>query len=407
MTTTERIKSNVRYYSRKFPAVFSKAKGCYLYAGDKRYLDFFAGAGAVNYGHNNDFIKQKIIEYVQNDGIIQSLDMDTVVTNNFLEAFSSTILEPRKLDYKVMFPGPTGTNAVEAALKLAKKVTGRAGIVAFSGSFHGMTAGSMAVSYSRHKQLRGASFDVKFAPYPFGEDVDTIPSIKNIFTDDHPAAVILETVQAEGGVIVPPEKWLRDLAALCKEYGVLLICDDVQVGCGRTGTFFSFERAGVIPDIVALSKSVGGYGLPVSLLLFKSEYDVWTPGEHNGTFRANQLSLVGATAALSYYKDDELLNNVRVGNKIIDDFFDKQLLPIDERIVHRGVGLIHGFDFSAVCEGVAERIREDCFSRGLIIETCGKGSSVLKLLPPLVITKEELENGLFIIRDATKKALGR
>ena len=404
---TESIESNVRYYSREFPATFSKAKGCFIFADTMRYLDFFAGAGAVNYGHNNDFIKQKIIEYIQNDGIIQSLDMDTVVTNNFLEEFSSTILQPRKLDYKVMFPGPTGTNAIEAALKLAKKVTGRTGIVAFSGSFHGMTAGSMAVSGSRYKQQTGASFDVKFVPYPSGEGGDTLAEIKSIFISARPAAVILETVQAEGGVMVSDAGWLRCLATLCKEYGVLLICDDVQVGCGRTGAFFSFERAGIVPDIVALSKSVGGFGLPLSLLLFKRELDVWTPGEHNGTFRASQLSLVGGTTALSYYKDDALMNNVRVCGKIIDVFFKERIAPLDGRIAHRGIGLIHGLDFSAIGEGVAKKVREECFSRGLIIETCGKGASVLKLLPPLVIEKAELEQGLSVIRDATEKVLKR
>ena len=405
MTITESLESNVRFYSREFPATFSKAKGCYLYAGDKRYLDFFAGAGAVNYGHNNDVIKQKLIEYIQNDGIVQSLDMDTVVTEKFLRSFSDVILRPRALDYKIMFPGPTGTNAIEAALKLAKKVTGRTGIVAFSGSFHGMTAGSMAVSYSRRAQLRGASFDVIFAPYY----PDPVSSLKDILSgrseSERPAAAVLETVQAEGGVIAPDAEWLRSLATLCKENGVLLICDDVQVGCGRTGNFFSFERAGITPDIVALSKSVGGYGLPLSLLLFKSEYDVWTPGEHNGTFRASQLSLVAATAALDYYKTGDLMEKVRENGAFIERFFKERIAPIDKRILHRGIGLIHGIDFSAVGEDVAKKVREECFLRGLIIETCGKGGNVLKILPPLVIEREELISGLSIIADATEKAL--
>lgn len=412
MTTEERLESNVRYYCRKFPARFVRAKGCRLFTEDKTYFDFFSGAGALNYGHNNDLIKQKIIEYVQSDGVIQSLDMDTVVTENFLRSFSDIILKPRELDYKIMFCGPTGTNAVEAALKLAKKITGRNGVIAFSGSFHGMTAGSLAVSGALSKRLTSGIGDVTFAPYPFGfnDGFDTIGYLKSILSDDHsgvdrPAAVILETVQAEGGVVVPDSKWLQDLAALCKEEGLLLICDDVQVGCGRTGNFFSFERAGITPDIVTLAKSVGGYGLPLSLLLFKPELDVWKPGEHNGTFRANQLSLVAATTALDYYKNDDLMKKVREDCAFIERFFDEEIAPVDRRIVRRGIGLIHGFDFSAVGDGVAERVREECFLRGLVIETAGRKSSVLKLLPPLVIEKEELRYGLTIVRDAVKKIL--
>ena len=412
MTTEERLESNVRYYCRKFPARFDRAKGCYLFAGDKSYLDFFSGAGALNYGHNNESIKQKLIEYIQNDGIIQSLDLDTVATEKFLRSFSEIVLQPRELDYKIMFCGPTGTNAVEAALKLAKKVTGRNGVVAFSGSFHGMTAGSMAVSWSRYKQLQGADFDVTFAPYPFSPDdaSDSLGYLKNAFSDDksgkqRPAAVILETVQAEGGVIVAGSKWLSDLASLCKEYGVLLIVDDVQVGCGRTGNFFSFERAGIVPDIVALAKSIGGYGLPLSLLLFKPGCDLWRPGEHNGTFRATQLSVVAATAALEYYKNDDLMKKVREDCLFIERFFDEEIAPVDPRISRRGIGLIHGLDFSAVGEGVAERVRAECFLRGLVIETSGRRSSVLKLLPPLVIEKEELRRGLTIIRDSIKQIL--
>ncbi len=412
MTTEERIESNVRYYCREFPARFVRAKGSRLYTEDKEYLDFFSGAGALNYGHNNDFIKQKIIEYIENDGIVQSLDMDTVVTGSFLRSFSEIIFQPRGLDYKIMFCGPTGTNAVEAALKLARKVTGRTGVVAFYGSFHGMTAGSMSVSYSRHKQLFGANFDVTFAPYPLcrNDEFGSIGFLKKMFSDDKsgkelPAAVILETVQAEGGVIVSGREWLRDLASLCKEYGVLLIVDDVQVGCGRTGNFFSFERAEIVPDIVVLAKSVGGYGLPLSILLVKPEADVWKPGEHNGTFRANQLSLVAATTALEYYKTDALMKKVRDDGAFIEQFFYERIATIDERISRRGIGLIHGFDFSAIGDDVARRVREECFLRGLVIETAGKGASVLKLLPSLVIEREELERGLAIICEGIKKTI--
>ncbi|MDD5922284.1 MAG: diaminobutyrate--2-oxoglutarate transaminase, partial [Eubacteriales bacterium] len=288
----EKYESKVRSYCRKYPVVFKTAKDSYITDEDgTRYLDFFCGAGALDYGHNNEYIKQKVIDYIAGDGITHALDMYTTAKRDFLEYFEEEVIKPRGLDYVVQFPGPTGTNANEAALKLARKVTGRPNVFALMGAFHGMTLGTLACtseSYARG----GAGIAMNGvthipAPYMFPE-LDTVEYMERLITDDHsgvelPAAIILETVQAEGGIYVLDEQYLRNVRDLCDRYGILLIADEVQVGCGRTGDFFSFQRAGIKPDMVSMSKSIGGYGMPFAVTLFRPELDIWGPGEHNGT----------------------------------------------------------------------------------------------------------------------------
>ena len=409
----ERLESGVRSYSRAFPVEFTRAKMSRMYTADGRsYLDFFDGAGALNYGHNNDYIKEKIMAYLAEDGISHALDMFTGAKAEFFDALNERILQPRGLDYRIMSCGPTGTNAVEAALKLARKVTGRFGVCALTGSFHGMTLGSLAVTSGvDHRQ--GAHVPLSFAtflPHPGAVSFDTIDYYRWLLTDNYsgvekPAAIIVETTQAEGGVHVAPTEWLRRLRQLCDEQGVLLIVDDIQVGCGRTGSFFSFERAGIVPDLVVLSKSISGYGLPMSLLLIRPELDIFEPAEHNGTFRGNQLAFVGAKAALEYRDQADLDRQVQEKGKLVSDFIEKELLPLDSRLTHRGIGLIHGVDFEAVGD-VSGAVARECFRRGLVIERAGRNDCVLKLMPALTITEEELNEGLEIIRESIKTVLG-
>lgn len=280
MNCLKENESEVRYYCRCFPVVFSKAKMAKIYDTDgKEYIDFLAGAGAINYGHNNEFIINPIMDYIKSGGILNALDMYTEAKINFVNKFTEKILMPRGLDYKLMFCGPTGTNAVEAALKLARKVKKRQNIFSFMGGFHGMSLGSLAVTSNKFpRNAAGVPLDnVTFMPFPykFNKSFDTIDYIYNVLNDNHsgiskPAAIILETVQAEGGVIVADCEWLRRLRKLCDDQDILLICDEIQVGCGRTGTFFSFERAGIVPDLVTVAKSISGTGLPMSLLLIKN-----------------------------------------------------------------------------------------------------------------------------------------
>ena len=419
MDIFEQVESEVRSYCRSFPAVFDKAEGCYIYGEDgTAYLDFFAGAGALNYGHNNPYITDKLIAYLKNNGILHALDMHTTAKRSFLEHFENSILKPRGLDYKVMLPAPTGTNAVEAAFKLARKVKKRQTVFAFTGAFHGMTLGALAAtSNSYNRDASGTALQgVTFMPFPYGfnKSFDTIAYMENVLTDDHsgseiPAAVIVETVQAEGGIIPVDTEWLRRLRALCDKYGILLIVDDIQIGCGRTGDFFSFERAGIVPDMVTLSKSIGGCGLPMALLLLKPELDIWKPAEHNGTFRGNQLAFVAADAALDVLEKEDLLLHVRKVEAFLKDYIEKNILPLDPRITYRGRGLIYGIDFSALDPSgeLAGKISKLCFKKNLIIERSGRNDTVLKILPPLVITEEELKKGLQIIESSAKEVLGK
>ncbi|KAB8151608.1 diaminobutyrate--2-oxoglutarate transaminase [Kordia sp. TARA_039_SRF] len=393
--------SNVSGYSKSFPTTFKYAKNDILIDDkDKEYLDFFSGAGALNYGHNNDILKEAIVNFLKSDAPVHCLDMDSVIKLNFLNKITEVILKPRGFDYKIQFPSPSGTNAVEAAIKLARKVTKRKKIVAFTHSFHGMTATSLAISGSqemRHQDI--PSQDIIFQPFDgfLGENTNTIEYISKMIATNGsgnqlPAAIILETIQAEGGIKVANEKWLQELQHFANENGILLIVDDIQVGCGRTGNFFSFERAGITPDIVLLSKSISGFGLPLSLVLMKPELDIWKPGEHNGTFRANNLSLCGATKALDYWEDETFSNNVKAKG----EFIEKALKKIHENSENvldvRGLGMIWGIEF--VSGEMAKKVSKTLFEQGMIIETCGNMGQVIKLLPPLTITKSNLTKGL-------------
>lgn len=400
------MESEVRSYCRSFPAVFVKSKGYRIWDSEGReYLDFFAGAGALNYGHNNTRIKEKLLDYIMNDGITHSLDMATGAKERFLLKLRDVILRPRKLDYKVMFPGPTGTNAVESALKLARKVTGRQNVIGFTNGFHGMTLGSLSITGNQFKR-HGAGVPLNYGisvPYCgyMGEDLDTTEYLDRLLTDDGsgvslPAAVIVETVQGEGGLNAASMDWLVRLSKVCAKHDVLLIVDDIQAGCGRTGTFFSFEPAGIVPDIVCLSKSIGGYGLPLSLTLFKPELDVWQPGEHNGTFRGNNLAFVAAEEALSYWENDKFAQGVKRKEERIRSFLQGLVMQYPKlQAVHRGRGLMQGIAIDI--PGAAEAICEQAFRRGVIMETSGPNSEVMKLLPPLTMDDEGLEQGLLII----------
>ncbi|QDY82547.1 diaminobutyrate--2-oxoglutarate transaminase [Paenibacillus polymyxa] len=409
MNTFETLESNVRSYCRSFPVVFNKAKNDVLYTeAGEGYIDFFAGAGALNYGHNNDFMKNRLLDYLTSDRIMHGLDMYTTAKQEFIESFSERILQPKGLNYKLQFCGPTGTNAVEAALKLARKVKKRNGVFAFMGAFHGMSLGSLSItSNTSMRESAGVPLNnVTFIPYNSTfNGMDTILYMEQLLTDTHsgvekPAAIILETVQAEGGINIADNEWLRDLRQLCDDHDILLIVDDIQVGCGRVGSFFSFERAGIVPDMVVLSKSISGYGLPMSLLLLKPELDIWSPGEHNGTFRGNQLAFVGAKAALEFRDTVELEAQVKEKEAFVQQFLREHIQSMDPLIKIRGLGLIWGIDVTHLGEAFAKEVATLCFRKGLIIERAGRNDTVLKIMPALTITLENLSKGCNIIKES-------
>ena len=410
LDTFERLESEVRGYCRSFPTVFTRAQGACLFdVGGSRYVDFLSGAGTLNYGHNNPSIKRDVIAYLERDGLVHGLDMATQAKQQFLETFETVILKPREFEYKTQFPGPTGTNAVEAAFKLARKATGRTNIVSFTNGFHGVSLGSLAATGNAHfRDASGTSLpETTFMPYDgyLGRDVDTLDYFERALDDrssglDHPAAVIVETVQGEGGLNAASFLWLRRLERICNDNGIILIVDDIQAGCGRTGTFFSFEGAGINPGIVTLSKSLSGFGLPMAIVLIRPDLDVWEPAEHNGTFRGNNLAFVSATSALNtFWRDDDfMLETATKGRHIREclvDWAARHPMMCPEV---RGRGMMRGI----VCDPpeAAAQIGRRAFDKGLIIETSGAEGEVVKLLPPLTIDEPTLEKGLDILEES-------
>ncbi|WP_104204204.1 diaminobutyrate--2-oxoglutarate transaminase [Billgrantia saliphila] len=416
--TLERLESNVRTYSRSFPVVFTQAKNARLTDEDGReYIDFLAGAGTLNYGHNNPHLKQALLDYLDSDGIVHGLDFWTAAKRDYLETLEEVILKPRGLEYKVHLPGPTGTNAVEAAIRLARVATGRHNIVSFTNGFHGVTMGALAATGNRKFREATGGIPLQgsaFMPYDgyLGENTDSLDYFEKLLGDnssglDLPAAVIVETVQGEGGINVAGLEWLKRLEGICRDNDILLIIDDIQAGCGRTGKFFSFEHAGIKPDIVTNSKSLSGFGLPFAHVLMRPDLDKWKPGQYNGTFRGFNLAFATATAAMrQYWRDDTFERDVLRKGRVVEDRFKKIAAWISERgtpATERGRGLMRGID---VGNGeLADKITAKAFEKGLVIETSGQASEVVKCLCPLTIPDEDLLQGLDILEESVKEVV--
>lgn len=414
MEVFEALESNVRSYSRLFPVIFSRARGSIMLTGNgRKVIDFLSGAGTLNYGHNNHEIRAAIIEYLTSDAVVHGLDMATPAKLEFMETFSSVILQERSLQYRFQFTGPTGANAVEAALQLSRKVTGRQNIVSFTHGYHGMSLGAMAATGNRFSRTASGVLlsGVTFMPYDgyFGPDVDTADYVRRVLMDegsgiDRPAAILVETVQGEGGINVARREWLQSIHAIAKDVGALFIVDDIQMGCGRTGEFFSFEFAALSPDIVVMSKSLSGYGLPLSMLLIKEECDAWQPGEHTGTFRGNNLALVSATAAIDiYWRCRTFSQEVHRMGELMRCRLETIASAHGNSFAVRGRGMALGFDCQMA--EVAEATTHKAFEKGLIVERCGPNNQVVKLLPALTIDLETLNQGLEIFEESLAETL--
>jgi diaminobutyrate-2-oxoglutarate transaminase len=417
MKIFDEIESEVQSYARAFPRVFNKAQGEMLYDEEgNQYLDFLAGAGTLNYGHNNPLFKEKLLEYIHEDGITHGLDLHTKAKREFLETFNEKILKPRGMNYVMQFTGPTGTNAVEAALKLARNVTGRENIISFTNGFHGVSLGALATTgNSHHRGAAGVSLNGSSRmPYDgyLGDDIDTTAYLDKVLSDsssgiDKPAGVIVETVQGEGGINAASYEWLKNLETVCKKHEVLLIVDDIQAGCGRTGDYFSFEEAGISPDIVTMSKSLGGYGLPFAVVLFRPELDHWKPGEHNGTFRGNNFAFVTAKAAIDYYwSDNDFSDEIKRKGKFVSNRLQSIVNKYGEgNFTTRGRGMFQGIN--CVSGEIAGKITHNAFQKGLIIETSGADDHVVKFMCPLIISMENLNKGIDIVEQAVKEVCAR
>ncbi|KUO02662.1 diaminobutyrate--2-oxoglutarate transaminase [Streptomyces caeruleatus] len=403
----ERHESNVRSYCRDFPVVFERAAGHHLWdTSGRRYVDLLCGAGSLNYGHNPPEIVERVTAYLTAGGPVQSLDLHTTAKADFLERFTSLVLQPRGLgDHVVQFPGPAGTLAVEAALKLARKVTGRTEVIAFTGGFHGASLGALAATTS--PLLRGAAgvplTDVTILPYGDAAEPDPFAALEDALgpeaTTLPPAAILLETVQGEGGLHAAPRAWLARIRELADATGALVVVDDIQAGCGRTGTFFSFEDAPELrPDLVCLSKSLSGMGLPMAALLIRPDLDHWAPGEHNGTFRGHNLAFVAGSAALDHWTDPHFTHHTTELAAAIRPSLTSitEALPAGAAQVV-GKGAMSGLRFAT--SAAAEHARQALFRAGVIAETSGLGH-VLKLLPPLTMSLTEWKEVADVVGDS-------
>ncbi len=412
----EKYESNVRGYIRSFPTIFVKSKNATMWDHHgKAYIDFFGGAGSLNYGHNDPAVKRALIDFIERDGVTNALDKATDAKYLFIKKLQETILQPRDLDYKVQFVGPTGTNAVETALKLARKVKERSKIVSFTNAYHGHTLGALAVTGNEfyHDDYYGVPLNVTKMPYdnyfdPTGEgQMDSIDMMRQYYEDassgyELPAGIVVETIQGEGGINVASVEWLKKLDKMCKDLDILLIVDDIQVGNGRTGNFFSFERAGIQPDIVTISKSIGT-GLPMAIVLMRPDIDQWSPGEHTGTFRGNSLAFVAGATALERWETDEFSKEIVAKGKKVEERY-RAIAERHKDLISdvRGLGMIWGIESEK--EDFCNKISEEAFKRGLLAETAGADDQVIKFLAPLTISEAELNQGLDILDESVDAA---
>ncbi len=412
-TIFERRESQVRSYCRAFDTVFTTASGSTLTdAKGNTYTDFLSGCSSLNYGHNDADMKAALVDHITSDGIAHALDMYTGPKAAFLETFERLILAPRGMDHKVMMTGPTGANAVEAAIKLARKVTGRTNVISFTNGFHGMTLGALSLTGNSGKR-GGAGVPLNGVTHlPFegslGDDVDTLAIIENMLTNDSsgidaPAAIILELVQGEGGLNAASRTWVEGIARLAKSVGAKLIVDDIQAGIGRTGDFFSFDGMDIEPDMVTLAKSLSGFGLPFAMTLIKPELDIWKPAEHNGTFRGNTHAFVTAKVALEkFWADDTFKKDVAAKAEILEGHLQiiADMVP-GARL--KGRGMMQGVDVT--CGDLAAAICAQAFTQGLVIETSGAQDEVVKVLAPLTTPVEQFTQGLETLVEAARSCL--
>jgi diaminobutyrate-2-oxoglutarate transaminase len=400
--------SNSRYYADCFPATFARSIGSHIYdVSGAEYIDFFAGAGALNYGHNHPDLVKCVIEYLQSSGGVHSLDMDTTARGRFIAALSK-VFDDIAGSWKIMVTGPTGTNSVEAAFKICRRFTGRTDILAFQGGYHGMTLGALAATSNRSARL-GAGVPLRNAyriPYPTHNGEKHLELLESTLTRlqkrrNLPAALVLETIQAEGGVNLGASDYLNGITPILKHFGVLCIVDEIQTGCGRTGPFFSFQSSRLAPDIICTSKSLSGIGLPLAAIVFREEIDCLAPGQHSGTFRGPNLAFVAGARALEIWYRDSIQRETNRKSVFLQKTLRGLADQFSDKIKQiRGRGMIWGIEMRS--QGFAETVTHEAFRKGLLVERCGPEKSTLKILPPLNIEDETLTAGLDIISQAIK-----
>lgn len=431
LSNQERLESEVRSYPRRFPIAIKRAHGALVEdTFGQVYLDCLAGAGALALGHNHPEITREFIENINAGLPFQTLDVTTPAKDAFIREVMQFLPPDFARDSCIQFCGPSGADAVEAAIKLVKQFTGRNNIVSFHGAYHGMTNGSQALmgNLSAKQRRIGLMPDVHFFPYPYGlrckfglggeaGEKASIRYIESVLHDQEsgivkPAAIILEPIQGEGGVLSASVHWLREVRRIASELGIVLIFDEIQCGVARSGRHFAFEYAGVEPDILIMSKAIGG-GLPLSCLVFKKRLDVWSPGEHAGTFRGNQLAMVAGAKTLQIIQRDLLAEHAgRMGERLLAKLAElQQENPCMAEV--RGKGLMLGVEIVApgrvdplgqplADPQQANHIQRSALKNGLIIEKGGRHGAVLRFLPPLNITEDQIDFAAAAFADAVE-----
>lgn len=430
------FESSARSYPRKFPFALYRAKGVKLWDVEgNEYIDFLCGAGTLALGHNDEEVNRAMVALIESGSPLHTLDLTTPVKDKFVETIHSILPFDMAKDVKIQFCSPSGTDATDAAIKLCKIATGRSSVIAFSGGYHGMGHGAMAVTgncYAK-SQVPNLMSGVQFMPYPYsyrcpmglgGEEGEKACGayFERLLKDPEsgvskPACVIIEPIQGEGGVIPAPVEFLKTVRRVTAELDIPLICDEIQCGMGRSGKVFAFEYAGIVPDVILSSKAIGGTQ-PMSVVIYNKKLDVWGPGTHAGTFRGNQLAMAAGTVVMERIREPEFLNEVvRKGG-----VFKERLLSLQKECPVigdvRGKGLMLGIEFvdpngerdlmghpmesGKICAEVQRR----CFEKGLVMEKGGRNGSVMRCLTALNIPDEDLEKGIEIfesvVRDVNK-----
>jgi diaminobutyrate-2-oxoglutarate transaminase len=413
-------------YPKSIPIAIDRAKGAIIQDVDGNlFIDFFSGAGVLNVGHCNSYVLKYAVE--QQEKLIHALDFPTENKAQLIQKILGRLPADKRADFKVSFCGPTGSDAVEAAIKLAKHKTGREGVIAFHGSYHGMTSGALSVTSNSRLRERISSLvpNITFVPYsycyrcPFNKDakdchLDCANYLKYILENTHsgtakPAAIILEPIQGEGGTIVPKAGFLERIVSIAREHGIVVIFDEVQCGFFRTGDFWGFEASKAFPDIITMSKGLGGIGFPISAIVYNKAVESWGPGDHIGTFRGNQVSIAAGNGAFDFIAEYEVAAHTKeIGAYMMNKLEElKAVYPAIGEV--RGRGLMIGIEY--VKDGISKipdpegvkKVRDYCFQHGLVFEVGGHYNHVIRFLPPLIVNKAIVDNALEIFENAHKE----
>ena len=423
------LEGSIVSYPRNAPIAIRRAKGAFIEDVDGNiFIDFFSGAGVLNVGHCNPYV----LNYVraQQEELVHALDFPTDNRRSLVQKILKQVPAPVRDQFKVSFCGPSGSDAVEAAIKLAKHKTGREGVIAFHGSYHGMTSGALAATSNvqLRTNLRSLVPNISFVPYsycyrcPFGKGADSCELecasyLKYILENPHsgsplPAAILLEPIQGEGGSVVPRAGYLEKIVNIAREKDIIVIFDEVQCGFYRTGNFWGFQNSNVFPDIITMSKGLGGIGFPISAIIYNKSIESWGPGDHIGTFRGNQVSIAAGNGAFDFIDDHDIARHTRE----MGAYLMKKLQAL--KAVYacigdvRGEGLMIGIEYVKSKESkmpdteIVKKIRSHCFKHGLLFEVGGHYNNVIRFIPPLIINKEIIDNALAIFEDANKEVAG-